>query len=172
MERINFMDYEEIIKKAIEFNTIAHKGQFRKDGKEYITHPIAVMEISKVIGSKRILYYNHDESTRFIISILAIGHDAAGEDVEKYKNNEELYVEDLNKFIGNKLDDYLKTQFITVFKLLNRNYSDNYFEYIMKIKGNYLATIVKLSDLAHNMSDLQEGSLKDKYRLAEYILTH
>jgi hypothetical protein len=31
---------------------------------------------------------------------------------------------------------------------------------------------VKLADLQHNMSDLNEGSLKDKYRFAEYILNY
>lgn len=32
--------------------------------------------------------------------------------------------------------------------------------------------LLKLADLQHNMSDLNEGSLKDKYRLAHYILSY
>ena len=34
-----------LIEKAIIFATNAHKGQFRKSGEEYVTHPIAVAEI-------------------------------------------------------------------------------------------------------------------------------
>ena len=56
--------------------------------------------------------------------------------------------------------------------ILNKGLYKNYLEYILAVKKNWISTIVKRADLRHNMSDLQEGSLKDKYRLAEYILTH
>ena len=54
---------------------------------------------------------------------------------------------------------------------LTRKPGQNYFDFITSV-CNYdlVAVIVKLADLEHNMSDLGEGSLKDKYRIAEDYL--
>jgi hypothetical protein len=49
---------------------------------------------------------------------------------------------------------------------------ETYFDFIMKVRKCSYAIPVKLADLEDNLSDLPEGSLKDKYRLARYILTH
>ena len=61
---------------------------------------------------------------------------------------------------------------------------ENYFDFIMRINNGDRSredfcgafrvgmVSVKLADLEHNMSDLNEGSLKDKYRLAHYILSY
>jgi len=57
--------------------------------------------------------------------------------------------------------------------LSNKNKVMTYFDFIMKFVDrpwDWTSRIVKRADLTHNMSDLQEGSLKDKYRLAEYTL--
>ena len=59
---------------------------------------------------------------------------------------------------------------------LSKKPGETYFDFIMRIHdGGPFRTgmvAVKLADLRHNMSDLQEGSLKDKYRFAEYILSY
>lgn len=51
---------------------------------------------------------------------------------------------------------------------------ESYFDFIMRINDCGAITVgcraIKLADLRCNMKDLDEGSLKDKYRLAEYIL--
>ena len=42
----------------------------------------------------------------------------------------------------------------------------------MRVKASVLATLIKASDLTHNMSDLAPGPKLEKYQLAYYILTH
>ncbi len=44
------MTTDERYRKALEFAAEKHKGQYRKGGAEYITHPIAVAEILKNKG--------------------------------------------------------------------------------------------------------------------------
>lgn len=65
---------------------------------------------------------------------------------------------------------------------LSKKEGETYFDFIMRIHngdspyecGAFRVGMVavKLADLRHNMSDLKEGSLKDKYRFAEYILNY
>jgi (p)ppGpp synthase/HD superfamily hydrolase len=49
---------------------------------------------------------------------------------------------------------------------------ENYFDFIMRAKENPYARPVKIADIEDNMVSLKEGSLKDKYRLALYILSN
>ena len=47
---------------------------------------------------------------------------------------------------------------------------ENYLDFILRAKGNEIARQVKIADIEDNMMSLKEGSLKDKYRLARYVL--
>ena len=53
---------------------------------------------------------------------------------------------------------------------LTRQKDENYKDYILKIKDDEIATKVKIADLTHNLSDLKNGNMRDKYILALYIL--
>jgi len=164
------MNYDLIIQKAIEFATKAHAGQKRKDGKDYITHLISVMEFAvKDYDSREEI--NPNLENRAYIALLSLSHDGI-EDLEKYKNNSELFVNELDEHLGFVLSRWQKLALKMGLNTLNKNNYPNYFEYIKGVKKDYWATIVKLADLKHNQSDLAEGTLKDKYRLAEYILTN
>ena len=46
----------------------------------------------------------------------------------------------------------------------------DYKEYIIGIQEDEIAQAVKISDLKHNLLTLKHGSLRDKYKLALYIL--
>lgn len=63
-----------------------------------------------------------------------------------------------------------------IVETLSKLPGENYFDFIMCVHNcgpfRVGAAAVKLADLEHNMSDLNEGSLKDKYRLAHYILNY
>ena len=47
---------------------------------------------------------------------------------------------------------------------------ENYFDFIMRIVQTPEAILVKIADIEDNMSDLNEGSMKDKYRFALHML--
>lgn len=53
---------------------------------------------------------------------------------------------------------------------LTREKDQNYKDYILQVKENEIATKVKIADLKHNLSNLKNGSMRDKYLLAWYIL--
>jgi len=173
------MNYDEIIIKAIEFATKAHEGQKHKDGKDYITHPLAVMSIAEsLVKASDIQLGSHlgIESIRgkvdghmFIIRFISAWHDLVEDTI--WKNREEEALSVFAKEIGLSSIP-LYGEIAHALFLVNKNNHANYFEYIIAIKYNIYARTAKLGDLKHNMSDLEEGSLKDKYRLAEYILNH
>ena len=142
--------------KALEFATKAHAGQKRKDGKDYITHPIAVAEIAERIAKENGLV---DQDFLDDTYIIALFHDLI-EDTD-------LDYEDIKSEWGT----YIAYAVLS----LSRKIDETYFDFIMRLiqeSGfNIIPRIVKLADLEHNMSDLSEGSLKDKYRFAHYILS-
>ena len=53
---------------------------------------------------------------------------------------------------------------------ITKRKGQNYLDYILQVKRSEIATAVKIEDLKHNLSDLKDGSMKDKYILALYIL--
>jgi (p)ppGpp synthase/HD superfamily hydrolase len=144
--------------KVLEFATRKHLGQKRKDGKDYITHPIAVAEIALKIFDEEYVYTpdpSNDED-RDILYALSILHDT-------YEDTDTT-LEELEREFGGFIS--------AAVGLLSRAEGVTYFQFIWDLynKGELLTIITKRADLEHNMSDLKEGSLKDKYRFAEQIL--
>ena len=164
-----------ILEFALEIATEAHKGQKRKDGQGYITHPIAVYEILKksypaesvnfleqmtIIDEKT--YAKHD----CLMLIAALWHDIA----EDTSICEESLVDKLvdDRYIHKY--SYTSVNLQTILKTLNKNYYGSYLEYILEVSAINGAREVKLADLQHNLSDLKPGSLRDKYMMAKYML--
>lgn len=152
--------------KALEFSTRKHAGQKRKDGKDYITHPIAVAEIAHRIFYSEYLP-NWDDTPNDLIEIEVI--------------QDELYIlsllhdtyEDTDATLEEIEQIFGKSVSYGVMMLSNKDKVMTYYDFIMRLVSkpwDWSIMVVKRADLQHNMSDLQEGSLKDKYRFAEYIL--
>ena len=119
----------------------AHSKQTRKySGLPYIIHPIAI-------------------SYKFItedFKVLAILHDV---------------IEDTNVTMDELVNLYkLPMNLVKPLSLLTHNKNNSYLEYILKIKNNKMAKLIKIEDIKHNLSDLKDGYLKDKYLMALYIL--
>jgi len=132
-----------LVDKAKEIAEEAHKGHVRKFNNEpYINHPLRVCE--------SISYMDDD------IKAAALLHDV---------------IEDTNITESDLRNDFPE-EVVNVVKILTRLIGETYFDYILRIakSRNTKAVTIKLADLNDNISDLEEGSLKDKYRLARYVI--
>jgi (p)ppGpp synthase/HD superfamily hydrolase len=120
---------------------LAHAGQERENGEPYIKHPKRVVEKLVRVDEKCIAWL-HDvlEDTGCTETVLR--NEGIPEDI------------------------------ITAVKFLTRAKDQNYYDYIMNImlKGPISTIRVKLADLSDNLTDLKEGSRKDKYRFAYKLL--
>ena len=153
---------------ALEIATKAHEGQFREDKvTPYISHPIEVARIAL-----EMLYQNYPPlsfsiETENRIYIAALGHDIL--------EDSDLTDSDLRNF-GIQGLDQLALEMVWVpaiesILFLSRKEKQTYLDYLLKIKNNFVAKIVKLADLQHNLSDSKPGTNRtDKYLLAQYIL--
>lgn len=154
----------ELRNKALAFATKYHEGQKRKDGKDYITHPIAVAQLSidtyngvldkfVKLEVKDTSYYEEFLDELYVLSLL---HDVVEDTAAT--------IEDVRRAFGNYIASSVA--------FLTRQEGQTYYDFIMRLvkEHDFLPIYVKLGDLKHNMSDLNEGSLKDKYRFAHLIL--
>jgi (p)ppGpp synthase/HD superfamily hydrolase len=163
------MNIEEL---ALEIATRAHEGQFRNDGvTPYLTHPLKVAEIARQYYideySNRAVMENENELEQ--IGAVAKLHDCLE---DSPATEEDLRNDGRDQLNPEDLDSWEKV--VDAVVLLTRN-SDRtqqtYLKYLMGLKDNFLARIVKLADLEHNISTSDPGSNKhDKYLLAQFFL--
>ena len=129
------------LQRAIEIATEAHKGQVDKSGKDYIGHPLRVMEMGKT-EEERIVGVLHDviEDTDWTF--------------------EKLAEEGFSDEVIAALKCVTKT-----------SENEDYDDFIDRIKKNPLAVAVKLNDLSDNMDIRRLPYLSDKdvKRLKKYL---
>ena len=129
------------LQRAIEIATEAHLGQFDKAGKEYIGHPLRVMEMG-VTEEEKIVGVLHDivEDTDWTFEML--------ED-EGFSQEVIAALKCVTKISEN----------------------ENYDDFFERIRKNPLATAVKINDLSDNMDIRRLPYLSDKdvKRLKKYL---
>ena len=127
--------------RAIEIATQAHKGQFDKSGKEYIGHPLRVMEMGMTEHEK----------------IVGVLHDVVEDSDWTF---EALEAEGFSPEIISALRCVTKT-----------SENENNDDFIERVKKNPLATAVKINDLTDNMDIRRLPYLSDKdvKRLKKYL---
>ena len=147
-----------LIEAAKKIATEAHAGMLRKDGKEYITHPIAV---AGILGKDPAII---DGGLTEAIA-LALLHDVV-EDTE-------MTTKDVADAMSKLLSYEVSDRFVYYLDALTRRPNERYAEYIKRVKtasGN--AVRVKLADLKHNLNDHKPGARRDKYELAVLFLNN
>ena len=130
-----------MLQKAIQIATEAHKGQLDKSGKEYIGHPLRVMEMGKTEEEK----------------IVGVLHDVVEDTPWTF---EMLEAEGFAPEIIAALRCVTKT-----------SENENYDDFIERVKKNPLAVAVKVNDLTDNMDIRRLPYLSDKdvKRLKKYL---
>ena len=125
---------------ALALATEKHKGQKRWNGDDYVTHPIRVAS-----------NFENEE-----LKCVAVLHDL---------------VEDTDVTIHDLQHKYKVSKNICiVLSMLTHKTNDSYADYIMIVKSNPIAVVVKIADLNDNLRDLKKGQRRDKYELALKLL--
>lgn len=144
-------------KEALDFTTEAFEGITRKfTGEPYINHCIRVADAAEELA-RSWPGYTHTERGYDEIWVGCLLHDTV-EDIEWITL----------QMIREKFGFHCRQ---TVDNLTKRE-GETYLQAILRAKSWMPSRFGKICDNRDNMSDLKEGSLKDKYRLSEYILTH
>lgn len=145
---------------AYEIAKNAHKKQMRWDKKTpYMVHIDGVIENVKK--------NNPDHPHLDVLMAVAALHDAH----EDHREVTFEFIMDILLRAGSHPDEVFKVM-IALEAITEKENKDeeNYLEYILRIKKSPIATLVKIADIQHNMSDSKKGTLRDKYLLALYIL--
>ena len=129
------------LQRALAIATEAHKGQFDKSGKDYIGHPLRVMEMGRTEDEK----------------IVGVLHDVVEDTDWTFEALEE-------EGFSKEVIDALRC----VTKLSD---NENYDDFIERVKKNPLAVAVKINDLTDNMDIRRLPYLSDKdvKRLKKYL---
>jgi (p)ppGpp synthase/HD superfamily hydrolase len=129
------------LQRAIEIATEAHKGQHDKSGKDYIGHPLRVMEMGKTEDEK----------------IVGVLHDVVEDSEWTF---EMLEAEGFSEEVMAALRCVTKI-----------SEKESYDDFIERVKKNPLAVSVKINDLTDNMDIRRLPYLSDKdvKRLKKYL---
>jgi (p)ppGpp synthase/HD superfamily hydrolase len=142
-------DFEDVLQTA----RLAHLGQKRRDGSDYIMHPQAVMGITKA-------YYPYN----YTAQILALLHDT----IEDGPANG-IPEREIKEIIRGSISDPRELERIEVaLDLMTHDKSvyPVYEDYLARVFSNPLAAIVKVSDLIHNLSHNPSEKQIIKYKSA------
>jgi len=155
---------------AYEMASEAHKDQKRNNGiTPYMTHVDAV--ILRVFSEADEIY--NDRIVDIIISVAAL-HDT--EEDHGYTYSRGLFIDVFERERGTLAEEdsdiFEVVDALTAITKLPKARQEPYHLYVMGVKSNQWARLVKIHDLNHNMSDLTYGNLLQKYQLTHHFLTH
>ncbi len=119
----------------------AHDGQFRRDGKTpYVTHPQRVAKRIKGNEAAQVVAWLHD------------------------------VLEDTEETADSLLSAGISQEAVEAVKLLTKDNSHEYHDYLERIRSNKLAKTVKVNDMLDNLSDTPSNKQIIKYAKGLLIL--
>ena len=129
------------LQRAIEIATEAHQGQLDKAGRDYIGHPLRVMEMGKTENEK----------------IVGVLHDVI-------EDSDWTFEKLAEKGFSDEVIAAIKC-------VTKTSENENYDDFIDRVKKNPLAAAVKINDLTDNMDIRRLPYLSDKdvKRLKKYL---
>lgn len=80
-------------------------------------------------------------------------------------------IEDTNITAKDLLNKGIPKNLVEMVEAISKHKGEDYFNFIMRCQYYPITRKVKIADLTHNLSDLKNESMRDKYRLARYILS-
>lgn len=160
--RESIKDYPTALK-ALDLAIIAHEGQHRREifttpcgrhlKEDYINHPLRIaIKVRDALRTRADEICNPNWSRDQQIAI-ALLHDTIE---DGHVTEESLTANGFSPFV------------VCGVVVLTRKPGQTYYDYVMGIPSRYHQ--IKLYDLEDNLVDLEEGSLKDKYRFAQHYL--
>ena len=140
----NYIKSLDLIKKAYDFSKSKHDGQYRDDGKDYFTHPIAVAEILSNMGL---------DSPTIITALL---HDVVEDSAVTIKDIKKKFGLEISKLV----DGVTKlTKIELKFGLAQ---AENFRKLLISSSDDIRVLLVKLADRLHNIRTIE--GIKDKQR--------
>jgi (p)ppGpp synthase/HD superfamily hydrolase len=132
----------ERISRAADFAALAHKGQKRRGGEDYITHPIAVANAMETTLEK----------------MVALLHDTIEDTGTTSLQLQELFGAEVAEGVW----------FMTKGSALGMD--ESYLDYLLRVKKNETARRVKIEDIKHNLLTTEHKNHRRQYELAIHIL--
>lgn len=138
---------------AQHYAELAHANQVgttRSPDEPYIEHP---RRVASLIAKQT---YINEEFKRDCLTVAYL-HDV---------------LEDTDMTLDYLKENHLSQEQEAALIAITRIEGQSYLQHILDCKENPIARVVKQADLADKIGDLKPGSLKDKYELAQFILTY
>lgn len=144
---------------AIALAADVHRGQLDKAGQPYILHPLAVMNRAEEY------YLSHSDGWQLEqIKIVAVLHDAL-EDLETNLNWG-------RKRLGDRICQNFGSDVSSAIEALTKDtlwieglpHRESYDDYLTRVERNWMARIVKIADLSHNLDAFRmpHGKIGDR----------
>lgn len=115
--------------------------------------------------------YRNDGVTPYIIHPKAVAKSVKDERMKAVAWLHDV-IEDTNVRDHHLREQEVPEDVIEAVQVMTKLPCQNYLEYILRCKKNYLACHVKIADITHNLSTLEKNKKdkRDKYELALFIL--
>ncbi|MFH1790912.1 MAG: GTP pyrophosphokinase, partial [Candidatus Omnitrophota bacterium] len=79
-------------------------------------------------------------------------------------------LEDTDVTVADMTEAGLPLYVVFIVEILTRRKEESYLDYILRVREDTIAVAVKIADIQHNLSTLEQGNMKEKYFLALWIL--